>query len=642
MYYRSIITFLCLLIFAQSFSQTGLSTKSKKAIELYTEADNFRVRGQLNQAIALLQQALEKDDEFVEAYYRLGIVYMTSRNYQQAIKNFEKGLSLTSDIKKQKVFWFDLGETYFTIGEYDKSEKLISDFLNAETMNKQRIDRAKMLHNNIKFAQENRSIAALYKQKVLSDTVNRFVMQYFPVLTADQQELIFTRREGFRDEFDEDLVVSRKDVKGSWTTPQPIAKSINTSFNEGTCTISADGRKLIFTSCLGRESFGSCDLFESHKIGNTWTTPKNLGIGVNSSEWESQPSLSADGRTLYFVSDRRGGIGRRDIWVSILGSDGVWKKAKNVGKPVNTVYDEISPFIHVNNRVLYFASKGLTGYGGYDIYYSDKDTSLTWTEPKNFGGPVNDHEDQFSLFITADGVKAYYSHEELVEGGNSTSKIIEMEIPKEKRIKFKSNYVKGIVTDKETRKPLRSNVELIELLKNETESLVESDSISGQYLIVLTQGAEYALYVSKPGYVFKSLNFNYSEIKDFEPITLNIELERIKEGTSAVLQNVFFEVDKYDLKEKSIVELQKVLKFLHDNPNIKVEISGHTDNTGSSIHNQELSEKRAKAVYQYLISNAISETRISAKGYGATRPVAENNSESGKQQNRRIELELLK
>lgn len=369
--------FLFLLISVCAHAQMPLATKSKKAIELYTEADNYRVRGQFSQAIGLLNEAIKKDKNFVEAYYRLGIIYMTLKDFPAAIRNFEKGLSLTDDIRKQKIFWYDLGESYFTVGEYDKAESTLGQFLKAEVQSKPRIERARLLMKNIEFARENQNHSSGYKLKVLSDTVNAFLMQYFPVLTADQQQMIFTRRLGGGPNDDEDLVVSRKDARGRWTEPVSVSKNINSDLNEGTCTISADGRKLIFTSCIGRQGFGSCDLYESVRVGDEWTRPRNLGPGVNSAEWESQPSLSADGRTLYFISDRRGGVGRRDIWVSYLNDKGEWTRAKNVGKPVNTIYDEISPFIHVNNRVLYFASNGLVGFGGYDIFFSERDTSGT-------------------------------------------------------------------------------------------------------------------------------------------------------------------------------------------------------------------------------------------------------------------------
>lgn len=637
-----ILIFVLLFVSGSAWAQMPLATKSKKAIELYTEADNFRVRGQFSQAIGLLNEAIKKDREFVEAYYRLGIIYMSLKDFPSAIKNFEKGLSLTDDIRKQKVFWYDLGESYFTAGDYDKAGETISKFLKAEVQNRAKIDRARLLMSNIEFARDNQKKNSAYRLKELSDTVNAFVMQYFPVLTADQQQLIFTRRTGGGANDDEDLVISRKNSRGRWGEPESLSKNINTKLNEGTCTISADGRKLIFTSCIGRQGYGSCDLFQSLRIGDEWTEPKNLGPLVNSAEWESQPSLSADGRTLYFVSDRRGGAGRRDIWVTTLNENGQWTRARNVGKPVNTQYDEISPFIHANNRVLYFASNGLIGFGGYDIFFSERDSSASWANPKNLGSPVNNHEDQFSLFITADGKKGYYSHEEIKEGGYTSSRIYEMDIPEENQIRYKSNYVKGVVRDKKTRQPLAATIELINLENNETESLVSSDSVSGAYLIVLTQGAEYALYVNRKAYLFRSLNFNYSALKDYEPIVLDIDLEKAEEGTTAVLQNIFFDVDKYDLKEKSVTELQKILKFLKENPSFKVEISGHTDNVGADAYNLQLSQRRAQSVFNYLVENGIDARRLSPKGYGASKPLALNTTEEGRQQNRRIEFKLIR
>jgi len=635
-----ILLFLLLVISFSSFAQGTLSTTSNRAIELYTEADNFRVRGQHKQAIELLNEAISKDKKFVEAYYRLGITYMTIKNYSKAIENFEKGLSLTTDIKKQKVFWYDLGETYLLTGQYDKATATLSEYVKVEIQNKAKLDRANLMLKNATFAKNNQTEKAKYKQRKLSDTVNCFAMQYFPVLTADQQELFFTRRLTGMGDDDEDLVVARIDPKGKWYSPVSISKNINSKFNEGTCTISADGRKLIFTSCTGRKGFGSCDLFESAKVGNDWGEPVNLGPNVNSYEWESQPSLSADGRTLYFVSDRKGGFGRRDIWYSTLDANGQWTKAQNVGAPVNTQYEEYSPFIHVNGKTLYFASNGLVGFGGFDIYYSEKFEN-GWTLPENVGSPINDHEDQFSLFITADGKKGYYSHEEMTASGIPMGRLYEVQIPEDKQVKYKSNYVKGTVKDKKTGKELKAKIELFDINKNSIVSLVNSDSISGEYLIVLTQGSEYALYVNKKGYLFQSLSFNYSDVSDFEPLIKNIELEPASKGSVSVLKNIFFDIDKFDLKEKSITELEKIVQFLLENPQIRVEISGHTDNTGNSQHNQQLSDKRAKSVYSYLLEKGISQQRLSSKGFGSTKPIATNDSEQGRQLNRRIEFTIL-
>lgn len=620
-------------------AQPVLSTKNKKAIELYTEADNFRVRGQYREALGLLDQAIDKDKNFSEAYFRQALIYKTLRDYPKSTDRYMKGLNLTADQKKQKAYFFELGENYLLQGEYEKSQQFLDRYLDAEILNKQKIDQANLWKRNAQYALKNIRIASQFKPRELSDTVNAFAMQYFPVLTADERELIFTRRVGGGQDDDEDLVVCKKDSQGRWTRPMPISININSSLNEGTCTISADGRQLIFTSCIGRRGYGSCDLFESRKIGDEWTKPVNLGPEVNSAAWESQPSLSADGRMLFFVSDRRGGLGNKDIYMSYKLSDDRWTKAENLGDKINTPYEEISPFIHVNGRTLFFASNGKPGFGGYDIYRSERESGQ-WTTPVNFGFPVNNHEDQFSLFITADGQHGFYSHEDNHQ--INASKIFEINVPEELQLRYKSNYVKGIVRDKKTGKPLKAKVELMNINRNELESFVVSDSVTGEYLIVLTQGADYGLFVNRQGYLFQSLNFNYEVENDLVPIALDVFLEPAETGASAVLNNLFFDLNKYELKEKSVTELDKLIRFLNENPKVRVEISGHTDNAGTPSYNLTLSQKRSQSVASHLISHGIDAGRLVQKGYGAARPLKPNDSEENRQLNRRIEFRIIR
>ncbi|MBY0434207.1 MAG: OmpA family protein [Cyclobacteriaceae bacterium] len=629
---------LVLLASVVAVAQPTLSTKNKKAIELYTEADNFRVRGQYREALELLRQAIEKDKDFSEAYFRQALIYKSLRDYATSSDLFLKGLSTTSDPKKQKAFFFELGDNSLLQGEYEKSIQFLDHYLDNEILNKAKVEQASMWKRNAQYALRNKKISSQFKQHELSDTVNTFAMQYFPVLTADEQSLIFTRRKGGGQDDDEDLVVSKKDAKGRWTPPVSISPNINSPLNEGTCTISADGRQLIFTSCTGRRGYGSCDLFESRKIGEEWTLPVNLGPDVNSPAWESQPSLSSDGRMLFFVSDRRGGVGNKDIYVSYKLDENKWTKAENLGPQVNTPYEEISPFIHVNGRTLFFASNGRAGFGGYDIYRSERNNSQ-WSEPENFGFPVNNHEDQFSLFITADGQRGFYSHED--NQRVNSSRIFEITVPEELQLQYKSNYVKGIVRDRKTQKPLKAKVDLFNINKNELTSAVQSDSITGEYLMVLTQGADYALYVSRPGYLFQSLNFNYESQLNLLPIALDVYLDPAEKGASAVLNNIFFEYNKYELKEKSLTELDKVIRFLSDNPGLRVEISGHTDNSGSAAYNLQLSQKRAQSVAAYLVEHGIATTRVVQKGYGADKPLKPNDTEENKQINRRIEFRIL-
>lgn len=626
-----------MLHFSTSIAQGVVSTKNKKAIEAYVEADNLRVRAQYTQAIALLNIAIEKDKNFFEAYLRMGLVYKALKNFEAATDYYEKGLAITPDVRWKKVFWIELSETCMRLGNYNKVLEYVNLYLKNESINKAKIAQADLWRRSAEFSLENMKTEITYQPRKLSDTLNRFPMQYFPVITGDEQEMIFTRRLGFDNEDDEDLVISTKSEDGTWQTPVSVSENINTNFNEGTCTISADGRQLIFTSCLGRRGYGNCDLFESIKTGDQWSPPVNLGPMINSAAWESQPSLSADGRVLYFVSDRRGGLGSRDIYFSQKNDEGKWSRAQNMGKSVNTPYDEISPFIHANDRTLFFASTGWPGFGGYDVFRSEREDSV-WSQPVNFGYPINNHEDQFSMFITPDSERGYYSHEEVAK--ESTSQIFEFFVPEQYRLRYRSNVVKGLVRDSKSGEPVKGRIELFNLLTKQIISVTNSDSVSGKYLMVLTQGADYALYVNAPGYLFKSLNFNYEHDYNPKPVIIDVNLDKARSGAMIVLNNIFFEVDKFDLAPKSQTELDKIARFLLENPTIKVEISGHTDDTGTASHNQTLSLKRAQAVVQYLTSHGISAARLAQIGYGSSRPIRPNDTEENKQANRRIEFRV--
>lgn len=633
------ILILCWFLVGVAISaEAQLSTTKKKAIELYNQADNFRVRGQYEAAISLLKEAIEKDRNFVEAYFRLGFTYKSMRDYHRSDLSFEKGLSLTTDPRKQKGFFLEMGDNYLKQGEYQKALDFLNQYLAVETTNRQRIALAELWKRNAEYGLRNKKIQAQYKPHQLSDTVNRFGLQYFPVLTADEQELIFTRRMGPGPDDDEDLVVSRKDDRGRWGIPESISQNINSRFNEGTCTISADGRTLIFTSCIGRRGYGNCDLFYSKKVGDEWSVPINIGPEINSSAWESQPSLSADGRILYFISDRRSGVGGRDIYFSKKKDDGTWSPAENLGQPINTPFDEISPFIHVNGRTLFYATNGKPGFGGYDIFKSEM-TDDKWGMPVNFGSPINDHEDQFSLFITADGTKGYYSHEDGTR--ENSARLYEMTVPVELQIAYRSNFVKGVVKDRATGEFIKSRVELIDLKNDELVSVVESDSITGEYLMVLTTGSDYALYVTASDYLFQSLNFNYEDNPNLEPVVIDILLDKANKGATAVLNNIFFDFDKYELKEKSITELNKVIRFMNEKPTVRVEIGGHTDSDGSATYNKQLSLKRAQSVVSYLVEKGINRSRLTEKGYGADQPIVPNDTEEHKQANRRIEFKII-
>jgi len=629
-----ILTFVCSPLFAQN-----LDTKSKKAEKLYYEAQTQLTLRNYDGAIPFLQQAIEKDAEFTDALYLLGVCYQVLFKNDDAKVYYERAQSLDKEGRITGLL-FHLGEIYFKEGKYKESKELLEKFMatNPKGYNK---DQAEGILENATYAVEGVKKKIKFSPHPLPEKVNCYALQYFPVLTVDESSLFYTRRLGSGASDDEDIVVSHKDSSGVWSSPVSVSEKINTQYNEGTCTISADGRMLIFTSCYGRKGEGSCDLFVSTKEGDDWSDPVNMGVPINSQAWESQPALSSDGRTLYFVSDRGGGYGKRDIWMSTMNDNEQWTPPVNLGPHINSAEDEVSPFLHANGRTLYFASKGRLGFGGFDIYYTELSED-GWSEPENIGYPINTSDDQVSLFITADGSKGYYSHEEIVDGLRASGKLYEFDIPPEIQVAYKSNYVKGRIFDAVTKNVLKASVELYDVESDEKKSKVESDSKTGEYMIVLTQGAEYALYVNKTGYLFQSLAFNYLEERDLDPINIDIYLKPISEGIKTTLNNIFFEFDSYELQDKSKTELNEVNRFLTNNPTINVEIEGHTDNKGSNEYNNELSLKRAKAVYDYLINLGIPAGRMKYKGYGSKQPVASNETEEGMAKNRRIEFRVIK
>ncbi|MCE2955570.1 MAG: OmpA family protein, partial [Flammeovirgaceae bacterium] len=569
---------------AQSTAQP-LSTKSKKAIEFYTQADNFRVRGQLIEAITLLQQAIEKDKKFEEAYFRLGLVYRSAGELVKSNQSLESGFTLTTDPIKKKNYQYLLCEGYLRVGNYTQSLEYGSAFLLAEKFDKKKLAQVDLWKQQCQFSIDNLRTTYNYKVRPLSDTVNALPMQYFPTITPDGSELIFTVRYGKAHDDNEDIYISKKESNGQWGKPISISPEINTNFREGASTISADGRLLIFTIC----GYQGCDLYQSKKIGDQWTKPTNLGTGVNSSGWEAQPALSADGNTLFFVSDRRGGLGGYDIWVSQRDEEGNWRKAFNAGKSINTAFDEIAPFIHSNGLNLYYASNGLPGFGGYDIYVAEKQNQQ-WREPKNLGHPLNDFSDQYSFVVNAKGDLAYYSKEE----GKNQSKVYSALIPEEWRVSRRSNIVRGTVVDATTKKPLKAKIELHDLKLDTLLSVFSSDSIVGSYLFVLPAQSEYAVYANSQGYLFTSLHFNSDSTRAEQLIDL--QLQPLQRNAEIVLKNIFFDFNKFEVSEKSKVELKEVADFLRANPQLRVEIGGHTDNVGSPDYNLKLSEKRAEAV----------------------------------------------
>jgi outer membrane protein OmpA-like peptidoglycan-associated protein len=334
-------------------------------------------------------------------------------------------------------------------------------------------------------------------------------------------------------------------------------------------------------------------------------------------------------------------IGKMDIWRSNLmevlpNGQQRWSKPENLS--FNTRENEMSPFIHAGNTSLYFASDGLTGMGGYDLYHAHREGKTSWSKPENMGYPINTHGDEMGLIINARGDKAYFASDR--EDGQGRD-IFQFSLPDNLQ-PVQVSYLKGRLFDALTNVNLKADVELVDLQSLDTIAILQSDQITGGYLVCLPAGKEYAFNAGAPGYLFHSEHFSMKEGEGvMDPQHLDIGLKPIREGETVVLHNVFFDTDSWELKPESRVELKKLALFLRKQSRIRIEIGGHTDSTGSRDYNIELSRNRARSVYEFLLSLGIGEDQLSFKGYGDTKAIAPNDTEEGKARNRRTEFKIL-
>ncbi|MCF8277692.1 MAG: OmpA family protein [Flavobacteriales bacterium] len=636
--FRFILFSVLFLCAGQVLAQMEYSTQSKKAIKYFEEALRFYNAKRSQEAIDILEKAIKADENFIEAHMVSGDCYADMGDLKSAISQYQKAVDINSDffINSYK----QLADAQFRTGDYASALSNYKAFMTKKRVNPKIKEVAERYMKNAEFGVVAKENVIPFEPINLGEAVNSDQYEYFPVLTADEQTLIFTRNErrSAGMDYQEDFYVSVKDGD-HWSTALSVGPPINTDDNEGAQTITADGQQLFFIGCNRKGGMGSCDIYRSLRNGKDWGRPENLRSPVNSSKWETQPSISSDGKTLYFVSNREGGFGGSDIWVTHLAPNNEWSVPRNLGDVINTPFAEETPFIHPDGRTLYFTSNGHVGMGEKDIYMTTLGDDGNWSEPKNLGYPINTWNDEQGLFVAASGENAYFSSDR--EGGFGKLDLYSFKLYEEAR-PTRVTYVKGKVTDKVTGKPLGAKFELIDLETSQVVVVSSSDNVNGKFLVTLPVDHDYALNVSKDDYLFYSEHFSLPKEQDIsKPYRLDVPLQPIKFGEKVVLKNIFFETASYELLPESTVELDKLVAFMSNNPSIHIEIGGHTDDVGEASDNQLLSENRAKSVRAYLITNAISADRIQYKGYGEEQPVDTNETPEGRANNRRTEFKVL-
>ncbi|MBL7699684.1 MAG: OmpA family protein [Chitinophagaceae bacterium] len=630
------ITTLLLSFF--SFRASGQYDPSKiktKAGTLYSQALNRAGEGEYREAIKMLEDAVKIEPKFLDAYLSLGGVYGELKEYRNAVENYEKAKAIDS------IYFRDYALPYSInlagLGEFEKARDAANMFLSIKELNPSSIKAGEYRKQCYEFAIEyaKRKSVSDYKfePKNLGDSINSKVSEYFPAITIDGSQLFYTRRvNSINEDFYESSLVDN-----TWRPAKSLPGDINTMMNEGAQNISQDGEWLIFTGCNFPEGYGSCDLYISYLTPQGWSAPENLGSNINTESWDSAPSLSPDKRDLYFASNRPGGMGKSDIYVCHRNPDGTWTEPKNAGPQINTSGNESGPFIHADNQTLYFTSDGHPGYGGDDLFLVKKLPGNKWGPAENLGYPINTIENEGSLIIAADGKTAYYASDRSDSKGGLD--LYTFELRSDVR-PLKTLWVKGKVFDAKSKKGLPSAVELTDLETQEVLSRVQTDE-TGSYLVTLPVGKDYAFNVNRRGYLFFSENFSLKDRIPDSTYNIDIPLEPLHANATVVLKNVFFDINKSELKPESFAELDNIVKLLKENPTLKISINGHTDNIGKPADNLKLSNSRANAVVHYLVEKGIAANRLSSKGWGETQPVAANDNEEGKAKNRRTEMKVV-
>lgn len=618
---------------AQQESRTRSDKQFDKAVQLYNHRD-------FANALRVLDGLLADDPSYARAWLLKGDMYYDLKENNNAVASYSKAVEIDTSVFPPA--YYIMANLYFDMENYEEAKINYRKYL---AFNPRILAELKRISDNLPlcdYRSEMKKKPVTFNPVNIGPNVNSDGYEYINAVSLDESQLFFTRK-GSDVRSDESFYrsISARSASGqlNWSPAIEIGAPINTPGNEGALCVSPDGMTIIITCCSRGDSYGSCDLYVSHKLGDNWLEPQNLGAEINTIAWESQPCLGADGRSLYFVSTRKGGFGGSDIWKSTLQDDGYWSKPENLGESINTASDEMAPFIHPDGRTLYFSSRGHLGMGGADLFMCRMDATGNWQKPENFGFPVNTSRDEINLIINAKGSEAFISAER--EKGFGNTDIYRFEIPENMRPKSVS-FVQGKVFDKNTLIPLSAAFELIDMQENRVIASSTSNAVTGEFMMSLPVDKQYALNVSRKDYLFYSANFSVNKGNDsLNPVKLDVPLQGVAIGEKVILRNIFFESGKFELLTDSKAELGKLIGFLKKNTSMQIEIGGHTDNEGTDAANLILSQNRAKAVYNYLTENGIDAARLSYKGYGETMPLVSNSTAEGRANNRRTEFKVI-
>ncbi len=609
---------------------------SPKTVAVYEKALDLLKDGEIKEAMPLLAQCIKEDSNFVDAYLSLAGALGQVKKYQQSVALYEKARSKDSS-------YFVLYNLPYSInlaglGKFEEALKAVQSFLTYPKLNERSIKsaqyRIRCYEFAIAYARKHPAGDYAFLPVNLGDSINTPQEEYYPSVTVTDSLLVFTRRDARqREDFVESAI-----TKNGFRSSKLINGDINIEPRKGAISVSQDGEWLLFAGMLMDQQYRSFDIYISYNTPNGWSEPQNMGPNINTADfWESAPTLSPDKNALYFSSSRPGGYGGKDLYVSYRQPNGKWAPAQNMGPKVNSAGDDQAPFIHADNQTLFYTSDGLPGYGGSDLFVIRKNKDGEWGAPENLGYPINTIENEGSLAVSADGLTAYYASDRSDSRGGLD--IYKFNMRPDIR-PYRTLYVKGKVMDKKTGRSLPSYVELTDNSNNKALMKIQTDEL-GDYFITLPTGSDYTFTVNRKGYLFYSELMELNTKEADSVYKKDIYLQPVEMNASITFRNIQFANNAYQLPAAGIIELEKLVQVLTENPSLKVEIGGHTDNIGKQEDNILLSTNRAKAIVDYLVSRKIDAGRLSYRGYGSSKPIADNTTEQGRALNRRTAFTIV-
>ena len=660
---------LLFVIFLLSIVAHGQDQKT-----LVATGDKYYGKKDYKNALAayLAAQDLNPDDAAVN--FKIGLTYLYSETKSKAASYISKAYRLNPAVNPD--IDYHLGIAFQNTNEFQKAIEHFENFKKKKANLSSIVDE-KIAECHIADSLSQNELNVIIEN--LGSQVNTPYSDYSPIISADGNTLIFTSNRTDdpakvkANQNFEDIYFTTKQGN-TWAAPKPISPNINIKYNDAAASLSPDGKTLF----LYYEE-GEGDIYTSTLTGDQWSKPEPLNKNINTSMfWETCASVTADGKKLFFASNRPGGIGELDLYVSQLDGKGEWGKAVNLGPVINTPENEDSPYIHHDGVTLYFSSDGHPRLGNSDIFVSEF-VNNKWKKPENMGYPLNSWEYDGFFTLSPDKKKGYFSTAK--EGGLGDADIysitflepkykvkpkpevvaavqkaaeqkVKTEIPKSEEFVDASiqakkeqkvvTLLKGRVIDESNAAPLGAVISLVDNTTNKVMAKINANPLTGEFELIIPHGGNYGVATEKAGYLFNSINFALPEFAEYQEIDTHIIMVKAEVGSKVVLKNIFFDIGKSDLKTESVAEVENIRELLITNPKLKVQINGHTDNSGNAASNKALSLKRASSVVTYLEAHGIAADRVSAKGYGSERPIVSNDDETGGREiNRRTEIEII-